>query len=106
MANQIFDRDDPPYVPEPLPRHHMELLRRDWSVRVLDAFRCERIGNQVREYAATTVEHERVAYCEASGPGFCHGAGRDTHESARLAAAEAVFPTLDRNAPNWPGEKP
>ncbi len=94
MANQIFDRDDPPCVPEPLPRHHMELLRRDWSVRVLDAWADAREAEEVRDWSCAD-DDCGTWYCDLSGSldTRCILKG-PTPDAARHAAALAVFPTL------------
>lgn len=80
------------------------LLRRDWAVRVLDA------------WAELTRSLNWASWpdCGPNGYGCCVTFIDDTTsdyygptpEAARLAAALAVFPSLDRNAPNWPGECP
>lgn len=75
------------------------LMRRDWAVRVLDAHQ----------------EHDGRAYVTVTAPfqfetkewGHKFALGRySTADAARHAAALAVFSTLDRNAPNWPGDEP
>lgn len=86
-------------------RERQEIERRDeqarladsralWAVRVLDA--ADRYWHPSPNGdggLVIWVNHQVVG-------------GGATEEAARLAAAEAVFPALDRNAPNWPGEKP
>lgn len=82
-------------------------LRRDWAVRVLDAWAAhnrERVPSPYQPLNTERLWRVTVAlsYDRRSGRHF-DGATPDT---ARLAAALAVFPDLYRNAPGWPGECP
>lgn len=81
-------------------------LRALWGDRVLDAvgesypgagWRMADLGEEMTPTCTVypTVRTEDAKHFTASTP-----------EAARHAAALDVFPTLDRNAPNWPGECP
>ncbi len=83
--------------------------RSRWTLRVLDAWERAQLGWRS---VVTNSWMSGQANCEL------HEAGQDIRvfsstlagtfalDAAREAAAAAVFPTLDRNAPSWPGEKP
>lgn len=79
-----------------------------WAVRVLDAWAEARDGRgqyQLQKLIGFGVTTYSVLCTGRDSLDLQHDAAA-TPDAARLAAAEAVFPTLDRNAPNWPGEKP
>ncbi len=77
-----------------------ERLRADaralWADRVLDAF------DPLWGMAISGTRR----YCVSFGPNGRGTPRANSPGAARLAAALAVFPSLDRNAPNWPGECP
>lgn len=79
-----------------------ELQRRDWAVRVLDAWQDQHGVSLVCAPEAGTC-YWTVSEPRWNARDVARGLSRD---AARLAAAQAVFPELDRNAPNWPGECP
>jgi len=90
----------------------MQSARARWAFRVLDAFCQHRTSNTER--GDTLWSHQTTAACDASGCGvlikkngtIVYSFDGENEDVARIAAARCVFPTLDRNAPNWPGECP
>jgi len=76
-----------------------------WAVRVLDAWRSQ---SGHRSWGMGETPYTDTPYrCELNQLHVEQLVFTDcTDDAARLAAAQAVFPTLDRNAPNWPGECP
>lgn len=80
------------------------LLRRDWSVRVLDAWRD--IRRQTREMRAVDMKRHTVAlHFEGRADSIEYYTGV-TEGAARNAAALAVFPTLPADVRAKLGECP
>ncbi len=107
MANQIFDRDDPPYVPEPEPLWLTELRRRDWAVRVLDAEAADRkrgVPFELHPNSLVPLPPDRAWY--VFKPYTTISFYGPTPDAARLAAALAVFPSLPADVRAKLGECP
>jgi hypothetical protein len=94
MTNQIFDRDDrdPHREPDPEPRWLTELRRRDWAVRVLDAWAVDNRHNVPYPQRDLGGKSWTLFVYISDERGWFTG---PTPDAARLAAALAVYPTLD-----------
>ncbi len=67
-----------------------EVIRRDWAVRVLDAYDLRVTGKVSRWEPFTGGTKIRGEYCPNNGIRY----SGNTREEARLAAAQAVWPEL------------
>jgi hypothetical protein len=85
-----------------------ELLRRDWAVRVLDAWRRENLAcrwwsmEEAHDYDGPVSEHGCLLEWVGGSKDYA-GSGED---AARLAAAQAVFHTLPAEKQAALGECP
>lgn len=89
-----------------------ELLRRDWAVRVLDAWAAQAERNESRRYSVSQCKDEVLDtfehwYCDLQGSTDIRRIVHEpTTDAARLAGAEAVWPELPESVRAELGERP